>query len=399
MKITNINYSDEPSGSSIAVDRINNMLKNENIDSNILIFKSFNQKFNNGILRNFDENLRIFFKKLLKKILHNFFSIKYKYTINFGLFPSRLLKKINNIDSDIINLHWIGNEILSIDQIANIKKPTIWTLHDMWPYSAVENYLDTSDYFLRYVENKSQLDFFSKFIFKKKIKKFKNIKAVICTSEWQEIMCKKSKIFQNAEKVLIPLPIDFSIWKPISKKLARKKLNIPDNVKIVYYNLSHIYAKKRKGFDFVTNFLENTKLKNLYFISTNCNSLQINNSNINHLNYNEIKEIEKRILLYSASDVLLSPSRLESFGQTVLEAQACGIPVVTFKNTGSNDIIHHLKTGYSCNYLDQNDFDKGIEWCLNENFTKETIINCAKKKFSFDVVGKKYKEFLKSIKI
>ena len=33
MKITNVNYSDEPSGSSIAVERINKMLKNENIDN------------------------------------------------------------------------------------------------------------------------------------------------------------------------------------------------------------------------------------------------------------------------------------------------------------------------------------------------------------------------------
>ena len=41
---------------------------------------------------------------------------------------------------------------------------------------------------------------------------------------------------------------------------------------------------------------------------------------------------------------MLSPSRLESFGQTALEAQA-GVPVVTFKNTGSEDIIDHLKTG------------------------------------------------------
>ncbi len=43
MKITNVNYSDEPSGSSIAVERINKMLKNENIDSNILVFKSYMQ--------------------------------------------------------------------------------------------------------------------------------------------------------------------------------------------------------------------------------------------------------------------------------------------------------------------------------------------------------------------
>ena len=397
MKITNVNYSDEPSGSSIAVSRIHNMLINEKIDSNILVFKSNDQKFESKNIKRFDEYLRLLFKRLFKKILQLFFSIKYKYTINFGILPSFFLKKINNSNCDIINLHWIGNEILSINQISKINKPTIWTLHDMWPYSSVENYIDTIDYLEKYVEGNSKIDFFSKFIFKKKIKKFRNIKSLICTSNWQLKMCEKNQIFKNAKKILIPLPLDFKHWKPITKNLAREKLKIPLNAKVVFYNLSHIYAKKRKGFDFVLNFLENTNLSNLYFISTNCNSIQIENSKINHFNFDKIEKIEERIQLYSAADVLLSPSRLESFGQTVLEAQACGIPAVTFKNTGSDDLIYNMKTGYSSNYLDQNDFNKGVEWCLNNSFNKQMIIDLAKEKFSFEAVGSKYKNFLNSI--
>lgn len=397
MKITNINYSDEISGSFIAVKRINKMLKKTNIDSDILVFKSHAKKNEN--LNQFSENLRIFFKNVLKKILSKFFFIKYTYTINFGLLPSLFLKKINECKCDIVNLHWIGNEMLSINQILKIKKLTIWTLHDMWPYTSVENYLETDDYFLKYVENNSKVDFFSKFIFKRKILKFKNIKALICTSRWQQKMCERSRIFKNAKKVLIPLPIDFNIWKPVPKEISREKLHIPMKAKVIYYNLSHIYAKKRKGLDFVIQFLNNTNLKNLYFVSTNCDSIEIKNSNVTHINFDKVNNMKKRILLYSAADVLLSPSRLESFGQAVLEAQACGIPAVTFRNTGSEDIIHHKKTGYISNYLDQNDFDKGIEWCLSENFNRKMIINVTKEKFSFIKVGKQYKNFLNSINI
>jgi len=397
MKITNVNYSDKTSGSSIAVERINEMLKKANIDSDILVFTSHAQKNQN--LNQFSEYLRFFFKNVLKKILSKFFFIKYTYTINFGLLPSFFLKKINECKCDIVNLHWIGNEMLSINQIFKIKKLTIWTLHDMWPYTSVENYLETDDYFLKYVENKSKVDFFSKFVFKKKILKFKNIKALICTSRWQKKMCERSQIFKKAKKVLIPLPIDFNIWKPIPKEIAREKLHIPMEAKVIYYNLSHIYAKKRKGLDFVIQFLNNTNLKNLYFVSANCDSIGIKNPNVSHINFNNINNIKKKILLYSAADVLVSPSRLESFGQAVLEAQACGIPTVTFRNTGSEDITHHKKTGYKSIYLDQNDFDKGVEWCLSENFNRKMIINLTKKKFSFIKVGKQYKKFLNSINI
>ena len=47
--------------------------------------------------------------------------------------------------------------------------------------------------------------------------------------------------------------------------------------------------------------------------------------------------------------------------------------------------------------MKNNDFNKGIEWCLSENFNRKMIIDLAKEKFSFSVVGKQYKEFLNNI--
>lgn len=400
MKITNINYSDEPSGSSIAVNRISKMLNNGKIISDILVFKSIseNQKsvFSSFFIK-IDEYVRFFFKIALKKILSKIFNIKFEYTINFCLLPSTFLNKINNSNSDLINLHWIGNEMLSTNQITKITKPVIWTLHDMWPYTSVENYIDFNEFVEKYVKNKKNINFISNFFLKKKIKNFKNIKAVICTSNWQKKLCEQSEIFNNAKKVLIPLPIDFEIWKPIEKITARNLLKIPENANVIYFNLSHPYAKKRKGFDFIINFLEETDLKNIFFISANCESIKIKNPNITHINFNELKNLKDRISIYSASDIVVSPSRLESFGQTVLEAQACGIPVVTFKNTGSEDIIKHLETGYCCDYLNKKDFIKGIEWCLKQNFDKEIIINYSKNKFSNHVIREQYKIFFKNL--
>ena len=82
-----------------------------------------------------------------------------------------------------------------------------------------------------------------------------------------------------------------------------------------------------------------------------------------------------------------------------MEAQACGVPVVTFKNTGSEDIVDHLTTGYCSNYIDEKDFMMGVNWCLSQNFDKELIINSAKKKFSIEVVKKKYEAFFKELNI
>ena len=73
------------SGSSIAVNRINKMLNDDKIISEILVYKS--KSFNEvSYLDKIDEYIR-FFLKCFKKLL-KLFNINYIYTINFCILPS-----------------------------------------------------------------------------------------------------------------------------------------------------------------------------------------------------------------------------------------------------------------------------------------------------------------------
>ncbi len=49
---------------------------------------------------------------------------------------------------------------------------------------------------------------------------------------------------------------------------------------------------------------------------------------------------------YSAADLLVAPSYYESFGLTVLEAMACGIPVVAARAGGLRGLVRDGETGY-----------------------------------------------------
>ncbi|WP_239651677.1 glycosyltransferase [Neosynechococcus sphagnicola] len=57
---------------------------------------------------------------------------------------SGLVKKFNADDADVINLHWICGEFLSVEDIGRLTKPLIWTMHDMWPFCGAEHYNDDS---------------------------------------------------------------------------------------------------------------------------------------------------------------------------------------------------------------------------------------------------------------
>lgn len=50
--------------------------------------------------------------------------------------------------------------------------------------------------------------------------------------------------------------------------------------------------------------------------------------------------------LLNACDIYAAPSRLEGFGMIQMEAQACGIPVISINEMGPKDVIRHGETGF-----------------------------------------------------
>ena len=89
------------------------------------------------------------------------------------------------------------------------------------------------------------------------------------------------------------------------------------------------------------------------------------------------------------------PSKLEAFGQVGLESLACKTPVLSFRNTGPEDMIEHKKNGYLSNYLDKEDFSNGIKWYLNLPHLDKQKINdyCREfvlKKFDEKIILNKY---------
>jgi len=56
---------------------------------------------------------------------------------------------------------------------------------------------------------------------------------------------------------------------------------------------------------------------------------------------------------FSAADLLILPSRFDTFSCAVLEAQSCGLPVIAYNTKGPKDIICHGISGFLANDIDQ----------------------------------------------
>lgn len=66
---------------------------------------------------------------------------------------------------------------------------------------------------------------------------------------------------------------------------------------------------------------------------------------------------------YSSANVLVFPSLVEGFGLVLLEAMACGIPVITTPNTAGYDIITDGVEGFIIPIRDVEAIKEKLEWC------------------------------------
>ena len=60
--------------------------------------------------------------------------------------PSGLDRELNAKGADLLHLHWLQDEFLSVEAIGRLRGPVVWTLHDTWPFCGSEHYpLDAQD--------------------------------------------------------------------------------------------------------------------------------------------------------------------------------------------------------------------------------------------------------------
>jgi glycosyltransferase involved in cell wall biosynthesis len=139
--------------------------------------------------------------------------------------PSRLDRTINAMPHDVVNLHWIGSEQVSIEAIGRIEKPVVWTLHDMWAFAGAEH-LPPVDAQARWrtgytpqnrPPGQSGLDL-DRQTWLRKRKAWRQPRHVVCPSSWLAARAKESALMGEWPIHVIPNPLDLDVFRPWPKK-------------------------------------------------------------------------------------------------------------------------------------------------------------------------------------
>jgi glycosyltransferase involved in cell wall biosynthesis len=408
MRVFALNLSDSIGGAAKAAYRIHKAVTRVGVDSTLMVNrKSMFDASIVGLKSNLElliDKFRSGFGVLVSRAMRTPNTDYHSAAI----FPTRWSKKLDRSDVDVIHLHWINGEMMSINDLGAIQKPLVWTLHDMWAFSGAEHYARTSRWKEGYTEanrpaDESGFDL-NRWTWNRKRKSWKRPIQIVTPSHWLAECVNNSALMKGWPVEVIPNPIDVDQWTPLDKTIARKKLGLPLGVPLILFGAIGGAADPRKGFDFLKPALQllfnvRSDLELVVFGQEAPDQAIDLGFPVHYLGH--LSNETDMQLAYSAADVLVAPSIQEVFGQTASEAHACACPAVAFEGTGLADVIEHQKTGYLARLGDIEDLAKGISWVL-ESISKSTQLNAAARaraveKFSYPVIARQYQKIYSKV--
>lgn len=401
-----LNTYDAQGGAGIATYRIHQALRSIGIDS-ILRVQSQKSDDYTVIGPSGWHRIPAMLRPYLDSLPNRFFKRAKKELFSVAWVPDRLLGSIAEISPDLVHLFWVNNGFLRLETPGKIKQPCIWTLHDMWPFTGGCHYDDGCARFMYScgscpsVYSSSNNDV-SRRILRRKLSSWSDWDVtVVATSKWLAERASVSAVFRNRDIRVVPNAIDIEVYKPIPKSVARMIYNLPQDKRIIIFSAFASTSHPRKGGHLLMEAIE--RIANSHFapdvelvivgasIPEKPRDLGMPVHYMGHFS-DEISQV----VLYSAADVLVAPSMQENLSNTVLEALACGTPVVAFHIGGMPDMISHKKNGYLAEPFATEDLAEGILWVLNDDDRLAQLSNAARNSvtetYSFPIVAARYLE-------
>lgn len=311
----------------------------------------------------------------------------------------KLLKKIDEFNPDIIQLHNLHDSYINLPMLFSyIKKhnvPTVWTLHDCWAFTGqcphftivkCDKWKAGCHNCPQYKEYPASLYDNTKKMWQLKKKWFTGVKnmTIVTPSEWLAGLARESYLKQYPIEV-INNGIDLNVFKPTHSNF-REQYGIPGD-KYIVLGVSFAWGY-RKGLDCFVEMAE--KLGERYQIVLVGTDDEIDkNLPQSIISIHRTQNQKELAEIYSAADVFVNPTREEVLGLVNVEAQACGIPVITFRTGGSPECITENSGVVVDSYEEMLEAIKDI--CEKKRCNDENYIVAYSKKFNMQ---KKFTDYI-----
>lgn len=253
-----------------------------------------------------------------------------------------------SLRADLVVLHNIDG-FVRIEDLPRLPCPVVWRTHDMWAMCGTEHYVEDSEPFRRESPGGVR-DMLSRWTFRRKAKAYaKTASLTICApSDWLRDEIAASRLLHGREVVTIPNGIDTGAFSPVPRAEARARLGLPADAPLLLFGAAGGLDDPRKGFDLLAAAIGGAAPA---LTALGAELVAVGGGDIGALPLpvhmlGHVGDPARLRDAYAAADLVVAPSRLENLSLMVLEALACGTPVIAFDVGGMPDMIQPGSNGW-----------------------------------------------------
>lgn len=284
-----------------------------------------------------------------------------------------------NLQPDIINihnLHWATSAGWSpkiVERCAQYA-PTVWTLHDMWSFTGRCAYSYDCRRFLSGCGPSCPTPMEYPALQPNRIagawRARRNVLsacpelAAVTPSYW--LAREASAGLWAAHQIFtIPYGLPTEVYRPVDPVLARAALDVPADRPVMMVAAQSL-SERRKGGGFLAQALSQVAHRPLTLLTLGHNQISIDAPNIRVHPLGYIDHERTKVLAYNAADLFVHPAPVDNLPNVVMEALACGTPVVGFPVGGVPDMVRPGQTGWLASEVSSNALAVAIRNALEE---------------------------------
>jgi glycosyltransferase involved in cell wall biosynthesis len=265
---------------------------------------------------------------------------------------THLAAAINAAAPDIVHLHWIAQGLMSLSELGALRAPIVWTMHDTWPFTGGCHYPNDCVRYEIGCGTCPQLASQDSFDLSAANHKAKQAVSAVTTwiapSEWLAGCARRSVLIAASPLRVIPNAIEFDRWKPVPMSEARRAVGLPDDALVLVAGAMDL-REPRKGGAFlipaVDRITTSARRPVVLLLFGGGRMTNRGSGGFEVRQLGPVGDERKLAQLYSAADAMLMPSLQDNLSCVVMEAQACGCPVVGFDAGGTRELILRNRTG------------------------------------------------------
>jgi glycosyltransferase involved in cell wall biosynthesis len=307
---------------------------------------------------------------------------------DFNFPATRHIFELASQRPDIVHCHNLHGGYFDLTELPGLSAqvPLILTLHDAWLLSGHCAHSFTCERWRTGCGQCPDLTIYpairqdaTEYNWQRKRDIYKRSRLYVATpSEWLMNKVQQSILMEGvAQGRVIPYGIDLSVFHPAEKRAARAALNIPHDVKVLLFSANVIrqniwkdYATLRAA---ILRVAEKLPEEHILFVGLgdSAPSERIHQTELRFVAHQ--RDLRTVARYYQAADIYLHAARADTFPNTVLEALACGTPVVATAVGGIPEQIRHAGTGFLTPPADPPAMALAIERLLVDNGLRERM--------------------------